>query len=80
MGYSITCGAEGSVQYLLSPILCFIKHCYDKEEFDTDHSQRYFNMLYYFSCIHEDWPVLGLFVIFVQDRACNCQSKITILP
>ena len=26
------------VQYLLSPILCFIKPCYDKKEFDTDRS------------------------------------------
>ena len=24
------------VRYLLSPILCFIKRCYDKEEFDID--------------------------------------------
>ena len=24
------------VRYLLSPIICFIKRCYDKEEFDTD--------------------------------------------
>lgn len=26
------------VRYLLSPILCFIKRCYDKEEFNTDRS------------------------------------------
>ena len=29
---------KGSGSILLSPILCFIKRCYDKEEFDTDRS------------------------------------------
>ena len=36
---SVTFGAKGtgfSTCYL--PILCFIKHCYGKEEFDTDRS------------------------------------------
>ena len=40
---------RGCVQYLLSPILCFLKHCYDKEEFDTDLSYGYFNMIRSFS-------------------------------
>ena len=26
------------VRYLLSPTLCFIERCYDKEKFDTDRS------------------------------------------
>ena len=29
---------KGSGSILLSPILCFIKRCYGKEEFDTDRS------------------------------------------
>ena len=40
---------RGCVQYLLSPILCFLKRCYDKEEFDTDLSYGYFNMIRSFS-------------------------------
>ena len=32
---------KGSGSILLSPILCFIKRCYDKEEFDTDRSEGF---------------------------------------
>ena len=32
---------KGSGSILPSPILCFIKRCYDKEEFDTDRSSGF---------------------------------------
>ena len=33
------------VRYLLSPTLCFIERCYDKEEFDTDRSKGFLKRL-----------------------------------
>ena len=54
------------VRYLLSPILCVIKRCFHKEEFDTDRSQGFlkrFNRILctvIFKtqgvCVREQWP------------------------
>ena len=58
---------RGCVEYLLSPILCFMTRCYDKEEFDTDHAQGYFNMFRYFSLRLQGLAGSGTIVISVQD-------------
>ena len=39
-GNALPSEPNGLGSILLSPILCFIKRCYDKDEFDTDRSYR----------------------------------------